>query len=326
MLCLACGRDHEALAAQLGSRAFECLAGKNGPRANAGYEQINGPQGSPAFAPPSDASSSAVDCRAVEPNAWVQSLKRAQQRCAALAEAAARDRAASRAAQRKGAAAGRKGAAVDRRDLMPPAPTPPASQSPAPPPSRPEEPNKLDTLWDNLAGGVPASPSATSTFEQSIEQESHAPSELSPVPATRDQTPVAPQEPILQPLVSPNEQINEGASVASSELAPPSVTDRENIDRPREQGPQTSACASSANHSIDVSSVLPAVPVPDLSTSCQTTEHLQDEQASNPVELSPDGATSSRPVDVPRSPMLRAMVALLRTGLRRLDGDGAHHR
>lgn len=326
MLCVACGRDHEALAAQLGSRALECLAGENGPpRTSAGYEQINATQGSSAFAPPSDASSSAaVDCRAVEPNAWVQSLKRAQQRCAALAEAAARDRAA-RAAQRKGAVA-------DRRAFMLPAQALTVSQlpivprSPMPEPSRPEEPNKFDSLWDNLASGVASSPAATSTFEQPIEQESLPPSELTPVPATRDQTPVAPLEPMLQSLASPNEQTNEGASVAPSDLASSSVTDRENIEQPQEQAPQPLACTSSADHSIDVSSVLPAVPVPDLPTSCQTTEHPQDEPASNPVEPSPDGATSSRPVDVPRSPMLRAMVALLRTGLRRSDTDGAHLR
>ena len=324
MLCIACGRDHEALAAHLGSRALDCLAGENDPSRASGYKQINATKGSSAFAPPSDSSSpAAVDCRAVEPNAWVQSLKRAQERCAALAEAAARDRAA-RAAQRKGAVAERRAHARNPGTDGVAATMVPRWPTPEPRPS--EEANKSDSLWDNLASGVASSPAATSTFEQTIDPESLAPSELTPVPVTRDQMLVAPQGPMLKSRASPNEQIYEGANVASSELASSSVTDRENSEQPQEQAPGPLARTSSADHYIEVSSALLEVPVSNLPTNCQTTEHPQDETAPNPVEPSPVGATSSRPVDVPRSPMLRAMVALLRTGLRRSDTDGAHLR
>lgn len=110
MLCLACGRDHVNLTTEVGLRPLECLdcsdIGRQQPRV--GPAQIGVTQELSAAALPSDGSfSSAVDGRAAEPNTWVQSLKRAQQRCEALAEAAARHRAA-RGAHRKGTVADRR--------------------------------------------------------------------------------------------------------------------------------------------------------------------------------------------------------------------------
>ncbi len=322
MLYLACGRSYEVLAAEIGPRAFECPDCNEDHRQqpSVDYAQIRAAHELSVVAQPSNCpSAKAVDNRASGQNAWVRSLERAQQRCAALAEAAARDRAA-RAARRKNTVAG-------GRDVVSQAEAPAVMQSPPPKPRRLQETSRFNSLWDNLASGVPSSLAVTSSVEQLAEREAIIeqpaeqaallPSESASVLATQGQMPEPPQEPTAPSLSQSTEPV-EDEVVARLESASSPATSYEVPEPSQEPVPESLANAPSTEETgetNDLKPFPPPTPELDLPTSCLTSEEKLQELA---VKLDePSGDTSpSLPPDMPGSSMLRSMVVLLQTGLR----------
>ena len=331
MLCLTCGREFEALTANTGSRGFDCLVCSDNSRQRPSVEPARASTAHelPAAAQPSDDFAlKPVDDRPSGPSAWVRSLERAQQRCAALAEAAARDRAA-RAAQRKRTAAA-------QRDVEPPiqVPVPVPVPLPTPKPGRPEETNRFDSLWDNLASGIPSSLGVTSLTEEPAEQETLAPSESEAASAlaTQIKIPEPPHEPAAPSLSPSTEQIAEREVVVPPESTSSLATKVESAEPQQEPTPALLVSPPSIEESAQINDLKPVPPrelAPELPTGCQTKD--EDPQASVQAstteagEPAPDDASSSSPPETPGSSMLRAMVGLLRTGLRGLEGHGARH-
>ncbi len=327
MLCLTCGRKFEALTAHTGSRGCECLDCSDNSRQWPSVEpaRASTAQELPAAAQTSDDFAlKLVDDRPSGPNAWVRSLERAQQRCAALAEAAARDRAA-RAAQSKRTAA-------VRRDVEPPIQVPVPVSSPTPKAARPEEANRFDSLWDNLASGIPSSLGVTSLTEEPAEQETLAPSESEAASALARQIQIPepthePAAPSLSP--STTEQIAESEVVVPPESTSSLATKVESAEPQQEPTPALLVSPPSIEETAQINDLKP-VPPPELALELPTGGQPNDEDPQASVQAStteagepaPDDASPLLPPKTPRSSMLLAMVGLLRTGLRGLEGHG----
>lgn len=319
MLCRACGREHANVATEAGRRSLECLECGDiaaptdvvdalGAGRRTG-ELIDGD-------PPSDISSSAeVPRLRSEPNAWVESLKKAQQRCAALAEAAARDRAA-RAARRKSNPVERRAGALPLQTLA----VPQSTIVPAPMTPEPAGPGEIDRdvkkfvgQWDFRTSRVASSGAAT--FGSSSEKVPLVAAGLTSVAGE-------PSEPVLQSTsklpASPKAQGGTGEVVALAGVdSSPSPSQSSGSQQTQSVLPIAGSPSADAEES---DAALQPGPAPDPLTSLQGNETQQHVPASSRDQPSPDDAVASPPADLPRSPMLRAMVGLLRTGFRSFDG------
>jgi hypothetical protein len=324
MLCLTCGREIEVLTANSASRGFFCLVCGDNSRQWQSVEPARASTGQEltAAVQPSDDFARRPGDRASGPNAWLRSLERAQLRCAALMEAAARDRAA-RAAQRECTAA-------VRRDDKPPIQV----SVPGPltlKPERPEEGNRFDALWNNLAGGIPSSLGVLSLSDEPRMRETLARSESEGVSAFASQIQISEptQEPISSPLSPSTERIAEIEAAMSADAT--SFIANEGAEAPQEP---TSALLGSPPSvgELEQTNNLKPVPPPELAQVLPMGSQTDDGDLQAPSQAptaeadqpAPGGSTSLS-AEAPRSSILRAMVGLLRTGLRGFEGNGARH-
>jgi hypothetical protein len=201
-----------------------------------------------------------------------------------------------------------------RSDVEPPIKVP--IRVPSPMPKPPDEGSRFDAIWNNLASRHPSSPlGVTSLTEPAVR-------------ATPYQISEPAHEPAAAPSLSPStEQIAESDVVKSRE--PTSSMAMESAEA--QQEPSVIVIPPSTGKPAQINDLKPVPPpklAPVLPTGSQIDNedpqasfHAQTAEADEPTPA----ASPLLPPETPRSSILRAMVGLLRTGLRRFEGHAARH-